>query len=82
MIRPLKPDEAKNVLLLSQVKGKDLTELVAAGREMIALVPSGGCVVVASGGGGGAVVVEEKAEEKKVEEKEESEEEFGFDLFG
>ncbi|XP_016441058.1 large ribosomal subunit protein P2-like [Nicotiana tabacum] len=77
-------DNEKIELLLSQVKGKDLTELIAAGREMIASVPSGGggVVVVASGGGGGGAVVEEKVEEKKVEEKEESEEDFGFDLFG
>ncbi|XP_059292583.1 large ribosomal subunit protein P2B-like [Lycium ferocissimum] len=73
-------DEAKIELLLSQVKGKDLTELIAAGREMIALVPSGGSGVAVASGGGGAVVAEEKVEEKKVEEKEESEEEFGFDL--
>ncbi|XP_009784712.1 large ribosomal subunit protein P2A-like [Nicotiana sylvestris] len=77
-------DNEKMELLLSQVKGKDLTELIAAGREMIASVASGGggVVVVASGGGGGGAVVEEKVEEKKVEEKEESEEDFGFDLFG
>ncbi|XP_060171069.1 large ribosomal subunit protein P2B-like [Lycium barbarum] len=75
-------DEAKIELLLSQVKGKDLTELIAAGREMIALVPSGGGGFAVTSGGGGAVVAEEKVEEKKVEKKEESEEEFGFDLSG
>ncbi|XP_009618588.1 large ribosomal subunit protein P2-like [Nicotiana tabacum] len=78
-------DNEKIELLLSQVKGKDLAELIAAGREMIASVPSGGGgVAVAAGGGGGAAAaaVAEAKEEKKVEEKEESEEEFGFDLFG
>ncbi|MCD9639721.1 60s acidic ribosomal protein P2 [Datura stramonium] len=77
-------DEAKIELLLSQVKGKDLNELIAAGREMLATVPSGGGgggVVVASSGG--ATVAEEKKEEKKVEEKEESDEEdFVLDIFG
>ncbi|OIT31444.1 PREDICTED: 60S acidic ribosomal protein P2A-like [Nicotiana attenuata] len=78
-------DNEKIELLLSQVKGKDITELIAAGREMIASVPSGGggvAVAGGGGGGGGGAVAEEKVEEKKVEEKEESEEEFGFDLFG
>ncbi|KAL5721406.1 hypothetical protein ACHQM5_005058 [Ranunculus cassubicifolius] len=41
-------------LLLSQVKGKDITELIASGREKLASVPSGGGgapVVVSAGGG-------------------------------
>ncbi|KAF3651753.1 60S acidic ribosomal protein P2-3 [Capsicum annuum] len=79
-------EDSKIELLLSQVKGKDLTELIAAGREMLASVPSGGGggaggVVVASGGVG-AAVAEKKEEVKKVEEKEESEDEdFNLDLF-
>ncbi|PHU11188.1 60S acidic ribosomal protein P2B [Capsicum chinense] len=79
-------EDSKIELLLSQVKGKDLTELIAAGREMLASVPSGtgggaGGVVVASGGAG-AAVAEKKEEVKKVEEKEESEDEdFNLDLF-
>ncbi|KAM3269950.1 60S acidic ribosomal protein P2-like [Capsicum chacoense] len=79
-------EDSKIELLLSQVKGKDLTELIAAGRKMLASVPSGGGggaggVAVASGGAG-AAVVEKKEEVKKVEEKEESEDEdFNLDLF-
>ncbi|PHT42392.1 60S acidic ribosomal protein P2B [Capsicum baccatum] len=79
-------EDSKIELLLSQVKGKDLTELIAAGREMLASVPSGGGggaggFVVASGGAG-AAVAEKKEEVKKVEEKEESEDEdFNLDLF-
>ncbi|KAG5593748.1 hypothetical protein H5410_034980 [Solanum commersonii] len=73
-------DDSKIELLLSQVKGRDLVELIAAGREKLASVPSGGSVVVASGG---AAAVTEKEEEKKVEEKEESDEEdFVLDIFG
>ncbi|XP_049385840.1 60S acidic ribosomal protein P2-like [Solanum stenotomum] len=77
-------DDTKIELLLSQVKGRDLAELIAAGREKLASVPSGGGVVVASGGGGAAAAVaEKKEEEKKVEEKEESDEEdFVLDIFG
>jgi large subunit ribosomal protein LP2 len=63
-------------LLLSQLSGKDITELIAAGREKFASVPcgSGGVAVAASapvGGAGGASAAEKK-EEKVEEEKEES----------
>lgn len=69
-------DDDRIELLLSQVKGKDITELIAAGREKLASVPSGGgggvAVAVSGGGGAAAPAAEEKKEEKKVEEKEES----------
>lgn len=72
-------EDAQIELLLKEVKGKDLAELIAAGREKLASVPSGGGggVAVSSapsaggGGGGGAPAAEAKKEEKK-EEKEES----------
>ncbi|KAL8136756.1 hypothetical protein V2J09_002757 [Rumex salicifolius] len=70
-------DEDRIELLLSQVKGKDITELIASGREKLASVPAGGGGGVAvsaaapSGGAGGAPAAEAKKEEK-VEEKEES----------
>lgn len=63
-------------LLLSEVKGKDITELIAAGREKLASVPSGGGVAVsAAAPGAGAAAAPAAAEtkkEEKVEEKEES----------
>lgn len=64
-------------MLLSQVKGKDITELIAAGREKLASVPSGGGAVAVSapsGGaaGGAAPAAAESKKEEKVEEKEES----------
>ncbi|OWM73680.1 hypothetical protein CDL15_Pgr026780 [Punica granatum] len=70
-------DEDRIELLLSEVKGKDITELIAAGREKLASVPSGGGVAVAAaaapvGGGGGAAPAAEAKKEEKVEEKEES----------
>ena len=72
-------------LLLSQVKGKDITELIAAGREKLASVPAGGgggvAVAASAGGGAAAPAAEDKKEEKKVEEKEESDEDMGFSLF-
>lgn len=64
--------------LLAQVKGKDITEIIAAGREKLASVPSGGgAVAVASsaaagGGGASAPAAAEPKKEEKVEEKEES----------
>ncbi|XP_010425874.1 PREDICTED: 60S acidic ribosomal protein P2-4 [Camelina sativa] len=72
-------------LLLKEVSGKDIAELIASGREKLASVPSGGaCVAVAaapsSGGGGAAPAAAEKKEAKK-EEKEESDDDMGFSLF-
>ncbi|MED6208015.1 60s acidic ribosomal protein P2 [Stylosanthes scabra] len=78
-------DEDKIDLLMSQVAGKDVTELIACGREKLASVPSGGgAVAVAAApvaGGGGAAPAAEAKEEKKVEEKEESDDDMGFSLF-
>ncbi|CAL9049930.1 large ribosomal subunit protein P2A-like [Musa acuminata AAA Group] len=73
-------------LLLSEVEGKDITELIAAGREKFASVPSGGAVAAVSvaGAGGaaaGAAPAEEPKKEEKVEEKEESDDDMGFSLF-
>ncbi|KAF8376787.1 hypothetical protein HHK36_031546 [Tetracentron sinense] len=80
-------DDDKIKLLLSEVKGKDITELIASGREKLASVPSGGgggSVAVAAtggGGGGGAPAAAEPKKEEKVEEKEESDDDMGFSLF-
>ncbi|EPS73855.1 hypothetical protein M569_00918, partial [Genlisea aurea] len=77
-------------LLLSQVKGKDITELIASGREKLASVPAGGggaAVAVsapvggAGGGGSAAASAAETKKEEKVEEKEESDDDMGFSLF-
>lgn len=71
-------DDDRIELLLSEVKGKDITELIAAGREKLSSVPSGGgaIAVAASGGGAGGAAPEaaaaESKKEEKVEEKEES----------
>ncbi|KAJ8767850.1 hypothetical protein K2173_020790 [Erythroxylum novogranatense] len=73
-------------LLLSQVAGHDITELIASGREKLASVPAGGGVAVAAsaptaGGGGDAAPAAEAKKEEKVEEKEESDDDMGFSLF-
>lgn len=64
-------------LLLKELEGKDILEVIAAGKEKFASVPSGGGggVVVSAGAGAAApaAAAEEKKEEaKKEEEKEES----------
>ncbi|KAL8130095.1 hypothetical protein V2J09_019250 [Rumex salicifolius] len=79
-------DDDRIELLLSQVKGKDITELIASGREKLASVPAGGGVAVAAGApaggaGGAAAPAAEAKKEEKVEEKEESDDDMGFSLF-
>ncbi|RDY08803.1 60S acidic ribosomal protein P2-4, partial [Mucuna pruriens] len=61
---------------LSEVKGKDITELIASGREKLASVPSGGggAVAVAASPGGGGAAAAPAAESKKEEKEEEKEE--------
>ncbi|EXB53716.1 60S acidic ribosomal protein P2B [Morus notabilis] len=84
----VEPDEGRIQLLLTEVKGKDITELIASGREKLASVPSGGGAVAysapAGGAGGGAdapAAAAESKKEEKVEEKEESDDDMGFSLF-
>ncbi|KAJ8551981.1 hypothetical protein K7X08_028424 [Anisodus acutangulus] len=76
-------DDDRIGLLLSQVEGKDITELIAAGREKLASVPSGGGAVAVAAPAGGAAAAPAAAEKKeeKVEEKVESDEDMGFSLF-
>ena len=79
-------DDERIQLLLSEVKGKDITELIASGREKLASVPAGGgggvaVSAVAGGGGGGGAAAAPAAEakkEEKVEEKEESDDVSGL----
>jgi large subunit ribosomal protein LP2 len=68
-------DNEKMELLLSQLSGKDITELIAVGREKFASVPCGGggvAVAAAAPSAGGAAPAAEAKKEEKVEEKEES----------
>ncbi|KAJ0972685.1 hypothetical protein J5N97_020644 [Dioscorea zingiberensis] len=80
-------DDDRIEFLLSEVKGKDITELIAIGREKFASVPSGGGAAIAvaapAGGAGGAAAAPaaEPKKEEKVEEKEESDDDMGFSLF-
>ena len=80
-------DDEKLNKVVSELNGKDVNEVIAAGKEKLAGIPTGG--VVSGGGGGGAAAAgggeeaakeEEKKEEKK-EESEESDDDMGFGLF-
>ncbi|KAK7415416.1 60S acidic ribosomal protein P2 [Neonectria magnoliae] len=78
----IEADDDRLETLISELKGKDISELIAAGSEKLASVPSGG-----GGGGGGAAGgaaaggAAEVEEEKAESEKEESDEDMGFGLF-
>ncbi|KAF9674978.1 hypothetical protein SADUNF_Sadunf10G0183900 [Salix dunnii] len=73
-------DDDRIELLLSQVKSKDIPELIAAGREKLASVPCGVAVAAAAPAAGAAAPAAETKEEK-VEEKEDTDDDLGFSLF-
>uniref|UniRef100_A0A0E0E9N3 Uncharacterized protein n=1 Tax=Oryza meridionalis TaxID=40149 RepID=A0A0E0E9N3_9ORYZ len=74
-------DEDKLGYLFDQVAGKDLSEILAAGSEMLAFGGVGAAPAAAATAGGGAAAAGEKEkEEEKVEEKEE-EDDIVFSLF-
>merc|ERR1711963_1074971 len=67
----------------SELKGKNLEELIEEGTKKLASVPSGGGAAPAAGGAaaGGAAPAEEAKKEEKKEESEESDDDMGFGLF-
>ncbi|KAM6551908.1 hypothetical protein CsatB_001716 [Cannabis sativa] len=82
----IEAEDEKISFLLSEVKGKDLTELIASGREKLASVPSGGgggavAYSAPTGGAAAPAAAAESKKEEKVEEKEESDDDMGFSLF-
>ncbi|RZC81656.1 hypothetical protein C5167_044228 [Papaver somniferum] len=76
-------DADDKIDLLSQVQGKDFTELIAMGREKFAVFGGGAPMVVNAVGDGGAGAAAEQKKEEKVEEKvkEESDDDMPFSLF-
>lgn len=71
------PEQSKKVV--SELKGKNLEELIAQGSEKLATIPSGGGGAAAPAAA--AAPVEEKKEEKKEEEEEEEDDGEMFSLF-
>ncbi|CUM63201.1 uncharacterized protein PRCAT00000770001 [Priceomyces carsonii] len=75
-------EESKLNLLLSDLQGKDINQLIAEGNTKLASVPSGGAAAGGSSAAAGGAAAEEAAEETKEEEaKEESDDDMGFGLF-
>ncbi|PMD26798.1 ribosomal protein 60S [Hyaloscypha hepaticicola] len=80
----IEADDERLETLLSELKGKDIQELISEGSSKLASVPSGGSGGAAATSGGaaaGGAPAEEAKEEAKEEEKEESDEDMGFGLF-
>ena len=74
-------DDANLSKLLADLEGKNIDELIEAGKPMIVKLGGGG----GGGGGGGAAGASDAAVEEKEEEKEEEEEmdmAGGIDMFG
>lgn len=78
-------DSEKVGIVVKELAGKNIEELIAEGNSKLASVPSGGGAAApsaaAAGGGGGAAPAEEAKEEKKEEPEEESDDDMGFGLF-
>merc|ERR1711970_614404 len=79
----IEADDTRMEKVISELKGKNVDEVIATGYGKLASMPAGGAVAVASSaaaGSGGAAApaaVEEKKEEKK-KESEESDDDMGF----
>jgi len=71
-------DEGALSTLLSEIEGKDINELLAAGDEKLKTVKVGG----GGGGGAGGGDAAEEAVEEEEEEEEEADIGGGMDMFG
>jgi large subunit ribosomal protein LP2 len=77
-------DAASLKVVVDQLAGKSVEEVLAEGRTKLASMPSGGGAAAPAAAAGGAAAAAAPVEEKKEEKKEESEEEdddMGFGLF-
>nr|AGT17046.1 60S acidic ribosomal protein [Saccharum hybrid cultivar R570] len=78
-------EEDRLDLLFALMDGKDVAELIAAGREQLAYAPSGAAAVVAAPAAAAAKAEaaeeEAKKEEAKKEEEEEEDDDVLFNLF-
>ncbi|XP_022056860.1 ribosomal protein, large P2, like [Acanthochromis polyacanthus] len=83
----IESDDTRLDKVISELKGKNVDEVITTGYGKLASMPAGGAVAVASsaaaGSGGAAapVAAEEKKKEEKKEESEESDDGMGFGLF-
>ncbi|TKW55644.1 60S acidic ribosomal protein P2 [Colletotrichum tanaceti] len=78
----IEADDERLNTLISELKGKDINELIAEGSGKLASVPSGGAGGAApAAGGAAAAAADAPADEPKEEDKEESDDDMGFGLF-
>merc|ERR1712142_662866 len=75
-------DEEQLNIVIQQLAGKDVNEVMASGAELLASVPSGGAAAAAGGAAAADAPAEEAKEEVKEESESESDDDMGFDLFG
>ncbi|XP_041054207.1 60S acidic ribosomal protein P2-like [Carcharodon carcharias] len=79
----IEADDERLNKVISELKGKNVDDVITAGNAKLASVPAGGVATAGATGGAApaaAAAVEEKKEEKK-EESEESDDDMGFGLF-
>ncbi|KAF8763340.1 60S acidic ribosomal protein P2 like protein [Argiope bruennichi] len=81
-------DKERSKKVVSELSGKDINEIIAAGKSKLASMPAGGAVAVSSGGapaaaagGGSSSPAKEDKKEAKKEESDESDDDMGFGLF-
>ena len=77
-------DKANLDIVVKEMAGKSVEELIAAGSTKLASMPSGGGAAAASASpaaGGAAPAAEAKKEKKKVKEVQEEDDDIGFGLF-
>ncbi|XP_035019298.1 60S acidic ribosomal protein P2 [Hippoglossus stenolepis] len=83
----IEADDACMTKVISELKGKNVNEVIASGYGKLASMPAGGAVAVASsaaaGSGGAAAPAAAAAaeEEEKKDESEASDDDMGFGLF-
>ncbi|XP_025413228.1 60S acidic ribosomal protein P2 [Sipha flava] len=80
----IESDSQKLGIVLKELKGKNVDELIESGKAKLASVPSGAAVAAPAGAAAAPAATEEKAakkEEKKEESDNESDDDMGFGLF-
>ncbi|XP_047436726.1 ribosomal protein, large P2, like [Mugil cephalus] len=81
----IEADDTRLDKVVSELKGKNVNEVITTGYGKLASMPAGGAVAVASsaaaGSGGAAPAAAEEKKEEKKEESEESDDDMGFGLF-
>ncbi|KAG5190490.1 60s acidic ribosomal protein-domain-containing protein [Tribonema minus] len=78
----IEADEARLSQLIAEMEGKDLNEVMEAGKKKLASLGGGGGGGAPAAGGAAGGAAAEAVEEKKEEEEEEVDMGGGMDMFG